>query len=116
MIKVNNHIGCIELSSDYLKKLIARTAAGCFGVVALNNCSAAASIRTLISSDSAADNGVVIRQSNNRLTIDLHITVSYGVNITAIVDSIINKVRFTVEENAGIEVSKINVFVDAMQS
>lgn len=116
MIKVSNHIGCIELSSDYLKKLIARTAAGCFGVVDLNNCSAAQGIRTLISSDSAADNGVLIRQSNNKLTIDLHITVAYGINIAAIVDSIINKVRFTVEEKAGIEVSKINVFVDGMQS
>ena len=115
MIKINDHIGCIELSSNYLKKLIAKTAASCFGVVGLNSCSAVQGIRSLLGSESA-DNGVMIRQNSNKLTIDLHITVSYGVNIAAIVDSIINKVRFTVEESAGIEVSKINVFVDALQA
>ena len=116
MIKVNNHIGCIELSANYLKKLIAKTAASCFGVVGMNSYGAVQGIRSIISSEEAVDNGVIIRQNNNTLTIDLHITVSYGVNITAIVDSIINKVRFTVEEEAGIPVSKINVFIDGMQS
>ncbi len=116
MIKVNNHIGCIELSANYLKKLIAKTAASCFGVAGLNSCTPAQGLKSLIAGDSAPDCGVYIRQSSNRLIIDLHITVSYGINITAIVDSIINKVRFTVEEEAGIGVSKINVYVDAMQS
>ncbi len=115
MIKVNNHIGCIELSSGYLKKLIAKTASGCFGVTGLSSCSPVQGICSLLGSENA-QNGVAVRQNNNKLTVDLHITVAYGVNITAIVDSIINKVRFTLEESAGIEVAKINVFVDAMQS
>lgn len=116
MIKVKNHIGCIELSSNYLKKLIAKTAASCFGVVGMNSYGPAQSIRSLVGCEDAFDNGVIIRQSNNALIVDLHISVSYGINITAIVDSIINKVRFTVEEEAGIEVSKVNVYIDSMHS
>ncbi|MBP1573063.1 MAG: Asp23/Gls24 family envelope stress response protein [Oscillospiraceae bacterium] len=116
MIKVKNHIGCIELSSNYLKKLIAKTAASCFGVVGMNSYGPVQSIRSLVGCEDAFDNGVIIRQSNNTLIVDLHISVSYGINITAIVDSIINKVRFTVEEEAGIEVSKVNVYIDSMHS
>ena len=50
------------------------------------------------------------------LVIDLHIEVTYGVNITAIVRSIINKVRYTVSDATGFEVAKVNVFVDGMKA
>ena len=50
------------------------------------------------------------------LAIDLHIIVTYGLNISAIVKSIVNKVRYTVEEATGFEVRKVNVFVDGMKS
>ena len=49
---------------------------------------------------------------DNKLVIDLHIIVSFGVNIPAIVKSIVNKVKYTVEDATGLEVSKVNVFVD----
>ena len=48
------------------------------------------------------------------MQIELHISVSYGVNITAIVDSIINKVRYTVEEATDLKVNTVNVYVDAL--
>ena len=44
----------------------------------------------------------------------MHIVISYGLNISAIVQSIVNKVRYTVEESTGLEVKKVNVFVDSM--
>ena len=50
------------------------------------------------------------------MVIDLHIFVTYGINVSAIVDSIINKVRYVVESETGIAVNKINVFVDGMES
>ena len=64
----------------------------------------------------AADKGVRVRAAGGRLVVDLHIAVTYGVNISAIVNSIINKVRYTVEEATGLEVAKVNVFVDSMKS
>ena len=37
-------------------------------------------------------------------------------NISAIAKSIVNKVRYTVEEATGLRVRKVNVFVDGMKS
>ena len=51
---------------------------------------------------------------NEDLIIELHISVSYGVNISAIVESIVNKVRYTVEEATDLKVSKVNVHIDAL--
>lgn len=58
--------------------------------------------------------GILIKYQKSRLVIELHIIVNYGTNISAIVRSIIHKVRYTVEEATGITVARVNVFVDAM--
>ena len=42
--------------------------------------------------------------------------MTYGINVSAIVDSIAGKVRYVVESETGLEVKKINVFVDGMES
>ena len=60
--------------------------------------------------------GVSIRTRNGSLIIDLHIIVTYGINISAIVNSIMHKVSYTVEEVTGIPVEHVNVFVDGMKS
>lgn len=115
MIKIENHIGKISVSSRYLKKLIGKTAMNCFGVVGMNDYGPKQSIMAMRGSTSL-DNGVFIREKDNKIIIDLHITVSYGVNISAISDSIDHKVRFAVENEAGIEVEKVNIYIDSMQS
>lgn len=57
-----------------------------------------------------------MRGEGDRLIVDLHISVIYGMNISAIAKSIVNKVRYTVEEATGLRVRKVNVFVDGMKS
>lgn len=115
MIRVENHLGNIEISKDYLTTLIGHTASQCFGVAGLNAYGAKQGVLKLLSRNDSYDKGIIIRQQKGKIIIDLHIAVSYGVNISAIVDSIINKVSYAVEE-AGISVSKINVYVDGMKS
>ena len=56
--------------------------------------------------DEAQDKGVKVRTVAGGLVIDLHIAVTYGVNIAAIVKSIVNKVRYTVEEATGLQAGK----------
>ncbi len=115
MIKNENHIGEIILSKEYLKHLIGKTVTDCFGVVGTNCFGAAQGLRAVFQS-SSPDNGVIIRQKDNKLYIDLHICVSYGINLSAISDSIVSKVRFALENEAGVQVAKINLFIDDMKN
>ena len=62
------------------------------------------------------DKGVRVRSEDGKLLVDIHIAVTYGVNISAIVKSIVHKVRYTVEEATGFPVAKVNVFVDSMKA
>ena len=70
----------------------------------------------MITKSELPDKGVKVHVSGGRLVIDLHIVVTYGMNIAAIVQSIINKVRYTVEDATGMEVAKVNVYVDGMRA
>ncbi|MBR4626871.1 MAG: Asp23/Gls24 family envelope stress response protein [Ruminococcus sp.] len=119
MVTVENHIGKISVSEGYLIQLVRHTVTGCFGVADV------CSVNTFQSTISALTFGKAFRQrrgvairadKEGGLIIDLHIKVSYGTNITAAVNSIVHKVSFTVEEASGIEVHKVNVFIDDMNT
>ena len=118
MLKLDTHLGTIELTSAYLSALIGHTASGCFGVVRMNPAGASQGVRTAILKRESIDNGVriYVPKDSRQITIDLHISVTYGVNVAAITDSIMNKVRYVVETETGLPVKKVNVFVDAMEN
>lgn len=116
MIKIENHLGITELHQHYFADLIGQTVTSCFGVAGMANSGASQNIRQLVfRHNNYIDKGVSVRTDGNDLVIDLHIIVTYGVNIQAIVDSITNKVGYAVEQATGLCVKTVNVFVDGMK-
>ncbi len=119
MVVLSNHLGDINISKHFFATLIGSTVTSCFGVVDTN----AGNIKqTLIESlpffhkKKYIDKGVTVRFAGDKLFIELHITVLYGVNVSSIVKSIQNKVRFAVEEETDLTVEQVNVFVDGIKS
>ncbi len=114
MIKIENPNGCIEITQAYFAKLIGDAASSCFGVAQMANSSTMQGIKGFFTKGTQSDKGVSVRIVDNALVVDLHIIVGYGLNISAIAKSIINKVKYTVEEATGMKVRKVNVYVDGM--
>ncbi|MCR5484161.1 MAG: Asp23/Gls24 family envelope stress response protein [Clostridiales bacterium] len=115
MIGFENHLGTISISPEYFSNLIGHVVSSCFGVAGMANSNARQGLRSFIFRHiSYIDKGVSVRSEGGGLYIDLHIIVTYGLNISAVVNSIINKVRYTVEDITGLDVCKVNVFVDGM--
>ena len=114
MIRLENHLGIIEISQEYFANLIGHAVTECFGVSGMVVSTASQSLREIITRSDLPDKGVKVRNVSGKLVVDLHIVVSYGVNVSAIVKSIIHKVRYIVEEATGLSVAKVNVFVDSM--
>lgn len=115
MITIENHLGTIEISQAYFSYLIGLAASSCYGVAGMTKSGTRQGLRSMFSRRSYADDGVRVRSENGKLIIDLHIAVIFGLNIAAIAQSIVNKVRYTVEEATGLTVKKVNVFVDEMK-
>lgn len=115
MIVIENHIGSIRVSKSYLYSLIEHTVISCFGVADLNEASLLETVKTkLFPAD--IRRGIQLRTKNNALVIDLHIVTGIGANMTAITDSIRNKVRYAVEQATGFEPAAINVYIDGVRA
>lgn len=112
MITVENHIGKITVSNAYLTDLVWTTVTGCFGVVDMNSSSLFEEAASFLSRRKSKDNGVIIKVKNNQLIINIHISVTFGTSIPAVINSLKHKVRYAVEEATDIKVSKINISVD----
>ena len=116
MIRLENHLGVIEISQSFFATLIGNAASSCFGVAGMANSNARQGIRSFLNKGSSfADQGISVKKDGSGLIVDLHIVVTYGLNISAICQSIVNKVRYTVEEATGLGVHKVNVYVDGMK-
>lgn len=117
MIKFENPNGYIEITNNYFAHLVGHAAQSCFGVTRMVSSNPVQSLKSAIKNKVDVDNtnqGVSVKSVNGSLVVELHIAVSYGVNINAICDSIVNKVRYTIEDATGLSVSEVNVHVDGI--
>ena len=87
----------------------------CYGVVGMVRNGPRQGLRSVLSRRAHLDDGVRVRNEGERLVVDIHIEVMFGMNISAIAKSIVNKVRYSVEEATGLTVKKVNVFVDGIK-
>ena len=122
MIKYENPNGYIEITNNYFSRIVGNAAQSCFGVTRMVNANPVQTIRSAIKSRvdgvdlDTSNQGVTIKSVNGALVVDLSIAVSYGVNINAIADSIVNKVRYTIESTTDLKVSEVNVHVEGIDS
>lgn len=107
-------LGEIRIDTDVLAKYAGSSAIECFGVVGMAAKSVRDGIAKLLRQENLSQ-GVIVTVEENKIIIDLHIIVSYGVNIPSVCENLMSNVKYKVEEFAGIEVKEINIFVEGVR-
>ena len=59
--------------------------------------------------------GISVAVHENGVTIEMHIIVEYGININTVCKSIVNRVRYTIEQTVGLKVNQVNVRVEGVR-
>ena len=59
--------------------------------------------------------GVKVRLQDNKIYIDFHIIVVYGVSIATVTENLIQSVKYRVEKFTDMTVEKINIFVEGVR-
>ena len=59
--------------------------------------------------------GIKVYVEENKISIDFHIIVEYGTNISAIADNIVSTVKYKLESCLELEVENINIFVEGVR-
>jgi uncharacterized alkaline shock family protein YloU len=114
MVTYETRLGKVNISETYLSKLIGNEVTSCFGVVGMVPSTGKQKIFNKFSKEEQIDTGIKVLGGPDSLEIELHIVVTYGMNISAIAKSITEKVSYIVKEAIGIEVDKVTVKVDGI--
>lgn len=76
MIRLENHLGVIEISQPYFASLIGNAASSCFGVAGMANSNMRQGLRSVFKKNGHfADQGISVRKDGEGLIVDLHIIV-----------------------------------------
>ncbi len=111
---IDTHMGNISIDDEVVAQYAGTVATECFGIVGMAGVSVKDGIVKLLRRDSMT-RGIEVSLNNNKLTINFHIIVAYGVSILAVSDNLIDNVKYKVEEFTGIEIEKINIFVEGVR-
>lgn len=111
---MNTHMGNITIDKEVIAQYAGSVAMECFGIVGMAGINVKDGLVKLLKMDSIT-RGIVVTMSNNKLTLDFHVIVSYGVSILAVSDNLISNVKYKVEEFTGMEIEKINIYVEGVR-
>ena len=90
------------------------TAVECFGIVGMAAISMRDGLVRLLKKESLT-HGINVEIDENRITLDFHVIVAYGISISAVADNLIENVKYKVEEFTGMNVDKINIYVEGVR-
>lgn len=107
-------IGEVYIDLDVIEKYAGSAAVECFGVVGMAAVSMKDGLAKLLRKESLS-HGVNVSLNENKITIDLHIIVSYGISISAVAENLCDNVKYKIEEFAGLTVEKVNVYVEGVR-
>ena len=111
---MNTHMGNITIDNEVIAQYAGSVAMECFGVVGMAGINVKDGLVKLLKMDSMT-RGINVSIQNNKLTLNIHVILAYGVSILAVSDNLISNVKYKVEEFTGIEVEKVNIFVEGVR-
>ena len=112
-----------RLSSDYGKRVInpdviatyaGSVAVECFGIVGMAAVSMKDGLVKLLRKDSLK-HGINVRITDNKISLDFHVIVAYGVSIQTVADNLMESVKYRVESFTGMDIESINILVEGVR-
>ncbi len=111
---ITTNLGSVMIENDVIAKYAGSAAVECFGVVGMAAISMKDGFAKLLRKESLS-RGVSVSAVDNKITVDFHIIVAYGVSISAVADNLVSNVRYKIEEFSGLPVEKINIYVEGVR-
>lgn len=112
--RMNTGMGEITINTDVIATYAGSVAVECFGIVGMAAVNMKDGLVKLLKKDSLK-HGINVTLNENKISLDFHVIVAYGVSIRAVSDNLIVNVKYKVEAFTGIEVENINILVEGVR-
>jgi len=111
---LNTHLGSITVDNEVIAQYAGSVAVECFGIVGMAGINVRDGFVRLLKKENLS-RGINVTLKNHKLILDFHIIVAYDVSIITVCDNLIENVKYKVEEFTGLEIDKINVYVEGVR-
>lgn len=114
-VKIQTKLGEISLENEVIATVVGGAATDNYGVVGMASKN---QIRDNINDILKKENyskGVIVRQEDNIVAVDVYIVVLYGTKISEICRNVQIQVKYNLETMLGFSAEKVNVFVQGVR-
>ena len=113
---VDTGLGKITIDTDVIATYAGSVAVECFGIIGMAAVSMKDGLVKLLHRDSLKHGISVINTEENKIRLNFHVIVAYGINISTIADNLVSNVKYKVEAFTGMEIEKINIYVEGVRA
>ena len=110
-----NALGNINVSVEAIASLAGAAATECYGVVGMASQKVVRDGFATILRKENYSKGIVVRETNEGLELDLYIVIAYGMKISEIVYEVQKRVKYMLEKTLDIEFKSVNIYVQAVK-
>ncbi|KRD89667.1 hypothetical protein ASE51_03400 [Bacillus sp. Root147] len=114
-IEMKTKYGQIDISTDVIATIAGGAAVDCYGIVGMASKNQLKDGLTEILRKENFTRGIVVRQEEDDVHIDMYIIVSYGTKISEIAHNVQTKVKYTLEQTVGLTVDSVNIYVQGVR-
>ena len=114
--RIDSGLGQIVIETDVIATYAGSVAVECFGIIGMAAVSMKDGLVKLLRRESLQHGISVTITEDNKIRLDFHVIVSYGVNSSTIADNLVSNVKYKVEAFTGLEIDKINIFVEGVRT
>lgn len=112
--RMDNTLGSITIDPSVIATYAGSVAVECFGIVGMASVNMKDGLVKLLKKENL-ERGIEVSVEDNRISLDFHVIVSYGVSISAVANNLLDSVKYQVETFTGMTVEKINIFVEGVR-
>lgn len=113
-VKITGEYGDAYISNNVIAQVAGAVATKCYGVVGMASRSKKDGLVNLLRGDSMTK-GIKIDAEDKGIIVEMNIIVEYGTNISTVCKSVVNRTKYTLEQNVGLKVNQVRVKVEGIR-
>lgn len=114
-INIGTHLGQVQISKQAIATLAGTSATECYGVVGISSSKSSAEEFLKLLNKKSYSNGIVIRETGDKIELDLYLILAEGIKIAEIVTEVQKRVQYAIESTFNIEVVNVNINIQGIR-
>lgn len=114
-IEVRNEYGTVSISKEVITTIAGGAAVECYGIVGMASRKQLKDGLSEILGKENFSKGVVVRNEEDNIDIDMYIIVGYGTKVSEVAHNVQNQVKYSLKKMIGLDVNTVNIYIHGVR-